>query len=118
MELVKYNAACRAVAEAISVDELKQIRDLNKAAAKAAEIAKDRQMELDALEIRARAERRLGEIIREQKETVGLAKAGRPPKIGLPKNPISDTPTLSEAGIDKNLAHVARKIRKIVRGRI
>ena len=34
----------------------------------------NRQLEVDAAEIRMRAERRLGELIRAQKETVGLAK--------------------------------------------
>jgi hypothetical protein len=58
-----------------------------------------------------RAVRRLGELMARQKETVGLAPAGRPKKIGLNNNPISKSapPTLAEAGIDKNLAN--REIR-------
>ena len=53
--------------------------------------------------------RRLGELMKLQKETVGLAPAGRPRKIGLSKSPISKPPTLKEAGISKNMAHEARK---------
>jgi hypothetical protein len=69
--------------------------------------AKNREMEVNAAEIRIRAERRLGEIMAEQKRTVGLAPAGRP-KIGVSNTPISERPpTLAEAGIDKNLAHRA-----------
>jgi phage N-6-adenine-methyltransferase len=44
-----------------------------------------------------------------QRATVGLAKAGRPKKIGVTDTPISELPTLAEAGIDKNLAKLARK---------
>jgi hypothetical protein len=56
-----------------------------------------------------RAERRLGEMMAEQKATVGLAPPGRP-KIGVSETPISKPPTLAEAGIDKNLAKKARKL--------
>jgi hypothetical protein len=37
---------------------------------------KNKQLEIDAAEIRIRAERRLGEMMREQKETIGLANGG------------------------------------------
>lgn len=58
---------------------------------------------------RFRAERRLGELIHAQREA-GLANVGgRPPETGLQKNPVISPPTLSEAGIDKNLADRARK---------
>jgi hypothetical protein len=53
-----------------------------------------------------RAERRVGELIQAQKETSGLNGGGRPKKTGLNENPVS----LAEAGIDKNLAHRARKL--------
>jgi hypothetical protein len=45
--------------------------------------AKDPQLISHATEIRRRAVRRLGKIMREQKETVGLNKGGRP-KTGSP----------------------------------
>ncbi len=45
----------------------------------------------------------------EQRETTGLAPAGRPKKIGSPADPISKG-TLKEAGIDKYLADRARKL--------
>ncbi len=62
---------------------------------------------VDAAEIRMRAERRLGELIRAQRETVGLAPAGRPRKIGSDEEPISKPPTLADAGIDKKRSHDA-----------
>jgi hypothetical protein len=44
-----------------------------------------------------------------QRETVGLAPAGRPPKENrIPENPFPEkAPTLKEAGIDKNLMALA-----------
>ena len=80
--------------------------------------AKNKELEADAWEIRMRAERRIGQLIAEQKETVGLnegrAGKGRPDLGGLEINPPKkDTrPTLAEVGIDKNLADRARKLTK------
>ena len=54
-------------------------------------------------------ERRLGELIREQKETVGL-NVGKRGDRGPRAAPRSDTrPTLAEAGIDKKLSSRAQK---------
>ena len=61
-----------------------------------------------------RAERRLGEMMAEQKETIGLAK---PPTekdemarftVGVSDTPTAGAPTLASQGIDKNLAKQAR----------
>jgi 16S rRNA G966 N2-methylase RsmD len=111
MKLIKYDAACRAVAEAKAVDEVKEIRNAAIAMAAYAKQAKDRGMEADAAEIRLRATRRLGEMMQAQKETVGLAtgREGKRKSLGLPENP-SDRPTLESQGIDKNLAHEARTL--------
>ena len=43
----------------------------------ASPLAKNRHLEIDAAEIRIRAEHRLGELIRAQKETVGVGTRGR-----------------------------------------
>ena len=89
MKLIKYDAACRAVAEAKAVDEVKEIRNAAIAMAAYAKQAKDRGMEADAAEIRLRATRRLGEMMQAQKETVGLAtgREGKRKSLGLPENP-------------------------------
>src|SRR6516164_2939577 len=108
--LVRYDAARRAIAEAKAVDEVKEIRNAAIAMAAYAKQAKDRGMEADAAEIRMRATRRLGEMMDQQKNTVGLAKGGQPyqeKSTGLPDNPVA---TLASQGIDKNLAHEARKL--------
>lgn len=105
--LIKYDAACRALADAKGTDEAKDIRDKAEAMRVYAHQAKNRQMEVDAAEIRMKAERRLGEIITVQKETIGMAKPG--PKIGSNEEP-NYRPTLAEAGIDKKLSSRAQKM--------
>jgi hypothetical protein len=83
--LARYDAACRALVEAKSVDEVMAIRDRAEAIRAYARQAKNKQLEIDAAEIRIRAEHRLGEKIAEQKATVGLntGRAGRAP-IAVP----------------------------------
>ncbi len=54
-------------------------------------------------QVEGSGERRVGELIGAQRESVGLAKAGRP-KIGSEQDPISKPATLADAGIDRHLA--------------
>jgi len=106
-ELIKYNAACRAVAEAKSVDEVKDIRDKAIAMAAYARQAKNRDLEADAIEIRLRATRRLDQLRQAQKETVGLNEGT---KGNIAHGRVDEKPTLASQGIDKNLAHQARTL--------
>jgi hypothetical protein len=58
----------------------------------------------------ARAERRLGELIRAQKETVGLNQGAAPGKSGSKGEPVLDArPTLAAARIDKKLSSRVQK---------
>jgi hypothetical protein len=73
-------------------------------------------LEADAWEIRVTAERRVGELIAAQRESVGLA-CGMKGKAGPGRGNagslathVSDKPTLADAGIDKDLADRARKL--------
>jgi hypothetical protein len=79
MQLVKYDAACRAVAEAKTIDEVKEITNRAEAARAYARQAKNRGMEIDAIEIRVRAERRLGEILiaLRKDQIIGQGRCGR-----------------------------------------
>jgi hypothetical protein len=69
---------------------------------------------VDSAEIRIRAERRLGEMLKEQKDTVGLNKgtAVKGNTGGSKKLPpvVDDLPTLEQAGIDKKLSSRAQKL--------
>lgn len=106
VRLVKYDAACRALHEAVRIDDVKRIRDEAVAIKTYARLAKDRQLESDAGAIRMRAERRVGELMAAQAEAIGKAPPGRNRVSTKPDSP----PSLSEVGIDKNLAHRARKL--------
>jgi hypothetical protein len=65
--LIAYDAACAAVAEARRVDEVKGILDKSAAMKEYARRANNHQLEEDAAEIRVRATRKLGELIKAQK---------------------------------------------------
>jgi hypothetical protein len=107
-ELTRYDAACRALAEAIAIDEVKDIRDQAMAMACYARQAKNRDLEADAVELRMRATRRLAEMIAAQKETIGLNVGTRGSRIKGAR--VDEKPTLAMQGIDKNLAHQARQL--------
>ena len=106
--LIRYEEACRALAVARSVDEVKDIRDVSEAMRAYARQAKNKQLEIDACEIRLRAERRLGDMMREQRETLGTAQ-GQRTDLGPIRTQVNHAIPLEEAGIDKHLADRARK---------
>ena len=61
-QLVRYDAMCRAIAEAHAVDEVKDIRDKARAIEMYARQAQNTEAERQAAEIRFRAERKCGEL--------------------------------------------------------
>ena len=67
LALSRYDVACRALAAAKAVDDVMEIVAHADAVRVYARQAKNRQMEIDAAEIRIRAERRLGELMAAQK---------------------------------------------------
>ena len=98
----------RALASAATVDQVKEIHDLAVGMAAYARKAADTQLEADAVEFRMKAARRLGELMKAQKETIGFSAGSRGSPVKGAR--VDDKPTLAEAGIDKTLAHEARTL--------
>ncbi len=116
-ELVRYEAARRALAEAVAVDEVLQIHDQAEALRHAARIARDKDLEIQAAQLRFRAERRLGELIAAQKAAGGLAKGaaekGWKERCSDEEQRLDRPATLAEAGIDRKLSSRAQRVAEL-----
>lgn len=107
--LLRYDAACRALAEAKGIDEVKDVRDKAEALRLYGRQAKNKTLEIDAAEIRFRAERRIGQIEIEMHASGEMHSGGRPTKTGSKNEPVFQK-TLANLGIDKRLSSRAQKI--------
>lgn len=96
--LVKYDNARRALQEAHTVDEVKDIRDKAEALRLYAKQAKDIDMAVWAAEIKLRAERKAGNLIQEKQANGELASKGKPPSDELL---MLQRATLSDHGINR-----------------
>lgn len=74
--ILRYDLARRALAEARSIDEVREWEDKAAAVREYARRSRNREMEIDAAEIRVRAQRRHGELLAEMKAS-GLLARGR-----------------------------------------
>lgn len=79
-EVVKYDVACRAVAACRTLDDVRDWSNKADAIREYARRAKNKSMEIDAAEIRIRAERRRGELIVELKKSGALVEGRKPKK--------------------------------------
>jgi N6-adenosine-specific RNA methylase IME4 len=107
--LLRYDAACRAIAEARAVDEVKDIRDKADALRLYWRQAKNRDAEIAMAEIRFRAERRIGEIKIDLRASGELHEGGRPPKTSAPAAAVSKI-KLSDLEIDE---HASRRCEQL-----
>jgi N6-adenosine-specific RNA methylase IME4 len=87
-----------------------QIRDQAEMMRAAARIAKNRELEIQAVELRMRGERRLGELIKAQKETIGLHPGGRPSEKTCARTEQVSPVRLEDAGIDRKLSSRAQRL--------
>ncbi len=111
MQLAHYDAACRAIAEAHAIDEVRNIHNNVVAIQAYAHQARNFELERMACAIRARAEKKAGKLLDEMVEA-GLRETGRPPngvKIGTPTKRI----TLGELGITRQESRKWRKLAKV-----
>jgi len=107
-QLSRYSMAKKAMSEYKTIDEVLEVRDKSMAIRMYAQQAQDRELEKEAIEARFRAERRLGEMLREGKED--RAKGIIESHPGVFQKPPETKPILADLGIDKNLAHRARRL--------
>lgn len=108
--LLRYDAACQALAEAKSFDEVRDWEDKAAAVREYARRAKNRSLEIDALEIRERARRRRGELLIELKSQ-GLLFEGQKKELSAADDSSRLTleqldTTRNESSRDQKLAQV------------
>jgi hypothetical protein len=108
-ELAKLAKAQAMLGRAKTVGEVRKALVLADALVAAARSAANKDAHIEFGEFRFRAVRRLGEMIRAQKNSGGLSKGGRPAKTGSKSDPVSKPMTLRQVGIDKHLADEARR---------
>lgn len=127
-ELALFNVAKEALAEAVKVDEVKDVRDQAERIRLYGRQAGDRSIIADATVIILRAERRLGELLRSAHET-GQLGIGRPSRSNLATEvqasieevdaeeaPKVERFTLKEAGISKSLARRSQQFAGVSEG--
>lgn len=109
--ITKYDEACRLLAEAVAVDEVLDIRSKAEAMRIYARQLKDSDLQLHAAKIKARAEKRLGEMLIEANET-GQISRGQPKKNCADGEQYSRI-TLEDVGIDRKLSSHAQKVARL-----
>jgi N6-adenosine-specific RNA methylase IME4 len=116
MKLVRYDAACRAIAEATRVDDVKVYKDKAVAMEAYARQIKNPQLEADAWVIRKRAEDKLGELSAALEKEVS-AGPGRGKKGGKKRLPTGGksfkTAALKVVGISTSAANRYEKFNKL-----
>jgi N6-adenosine-specific RNA methylase IME4 len=109
--LAKYDAACAALAAAVTADEVMTVRLEAKAIAAVARVANNIDLEISATKLRVRAETKLGAMLAEGERNGIVAGQGRQPKRENKGSETEPLPaTLEEMGIDKKLSARSRRL--------
>jgi hypothetical protein len=108
-KLVRYDAMCRAIEAAYSVDEVKDIRDKASALASYNRMAQNTEAERAACEIRLRAERKAGVILRDMAAKEERASGRGDHKAESPRG----IPQLSDLGISPKQSSQWQKLAEI-----
>lgn len=111
--LLRYDAACRALAEAKTVDEVASWSDKAAAVREYARRINNRSLELDAAEIKERAERRRGELLLELKATGVLAEGRAAATVTDQGQLLEKRVTLEELNTSRNESSRAQRIASI-----
>lgn len=106
-----FDAARAALARAVRIDEVIDIRNFAEQIRLRGQQARDRSMVADAVELQYRTERKLGLLIVKAKEAGQLAE-GRRPKNGSAEEPFPRV-TLAEVGINKKLSMKAQGLARV-----
>lgn len=114
-ELIRYDAMVLAIAECHRIDEIKQIHNQAAAFEAASRIAMNTDAERQAVEIRIRAERRAGELMREMQKT--------PPEKAAKKSPATAAgeseyrQSIKSAGIPERTAQRWQNLAEVPKAR-
>jgi hypothetical protein len=100
-ELIRYDAMCRAIAEAFAIDEVKDIRDRAAALEHYARQAHNTEAERQCCEIRLRAERKAGQLLATREQPRGNRYRG------------SQKTTLKDLGITKDQSSQWQQLGKV-----
>lgn len=106
--LLRYDAACAALAAAVKADEVMAVHLDARAIEAVARVAKNIDLEIDARKLRTRAEVRLGEMMADGEAKGIIAPSGRPKKDSVAES--FPPATLKELGIDPKLSAQARRL--------
>jgi N6-adenosine-specific RNA methylase IME4 len=108
-ELVQYDAACAALAAAVTADEVMAVHTSARAIEAVAKVAKNFDLEIDAVKLRTRAETKLGEMLEEAERTGIIASHGGKRTQDSDGESCSRA-TLKEIGVDSKLSARSRKL--------
>jgi N6-adenosine-specific RNA methylase IME4 len=108
--LARYDAACAALAAAVKADEVMQVRIELKAIEAVARVAKNVELEAQAVSLRTRAEARLGDMLKEGEKLGIISGRGRQRKNKDSDSEYLPPATLKEIGVDPKLSARARKL--------